>query len=263
MKDKYFSISLPRGSKEARDLMAELESHGSVVIDICANLEQRYHEVSNVRKRPLLVLILGSSNLSQGHQADLENVIGDRTFDSLDFLVQVVSGDVKVGYNIAKFLRSRVTGTLTSLVPVTVSGAGTILTLTSDEIIGGEFTYVLPAEVSSIHPSIIHWRESTGETPPMYGENNKEYEKFQPEGVDLTRQLLQKNASLTNGRFEELAKYLAFSDDVEPEQAYRFVEFLKIGIKARLAEEREKSIFTDFQEIIPLTLDDHILLIEK
>lgn len=263
MKKEYFSISLPRGSEEARELMAELESHGSVVFDICANLEQRYHKVSNIRKRPLLVLILGSSNLSQDHQADIENAIGDRTFKSLDFLVQVVTGDVRIGYDIAEFLRSRVTGALTSLVPVTISGAGTLLTLTSDEIIGGDFTYILPADVSSIHPSIIHWVESTGESHPMYGDNDKEYEKFQPEGVDLARQLLQKNASLTNGRFEELAKYLAFSDDVDPAQAYRFAEFMKIGIKARLAKKRERSVFSDFQEIIPLTLDDHILLIEK
>ena len=263
MKKKDLSILFRMNSKEGKEILNFMKENDIPIHNLPSIMNSKFQKFSDVRKRPLLIFILGSSNLSQRHFDQMKSIIGDNTFKSLDFLVQVVTGDIDVAYNIARFLRSKVTDNLTCIVPLTMSGAGTLLALSSNEIIGGNTTYIIPPEISSIHPSIISWGETTGQKAPMYDDNEKEYEKYQPEAIDLAQKLLQDNDALTNGNTEDILKHLRDSQLIEiPEETYRFKTLIELGINARIANKKEKKSFVDLERIIPQTFDDQILLIQ-
>jgi len=227
-----------------------------------AEQENLYMKWIDLRNRPLLVLILGSSNLNKDHYHQLTKVIGEQKFNSLDFLVQVVTGDPQVGYEIAKFVRERVSGELSCIVPLTLSGAGTVIASSSDEIIGGDITYVGPADVSSIHPSIVSWSECTGQLAPMYFDNEKAYDAHRPEAVDFVKALLDDNPSFTKGHTEEIVEFMTFSPSVDPDEFYRFKSFIDLGVNASPVNHEAKKIFIEFEEVIPQTFSDHILLLQ-
>ena len=259
--DEYFSVMLPRDSEDFKEILKIFESEGALIYDLDADLEDKYQQFADIRKRPLLVFILGSSILSQEHFDNLKSVMGDKVYDSMDFLVQVVAGDVKVGFEIANFVRERVKGELTCIAPITLSGAGTLISLSSNEIIGGDITYICPLDKASIHPAIIAWGEETGQTAPMYFENEDEYNCIKPDSLKYAEKLLANNPSLLTGNIDDVIDHLTFRETVD-EEVYLIENMKKTGLRTRLANGIEKSFFVEFEGIIPMLFSDHILLIQ-
>ena len=259
--EEFISALFPMDSKDGQELLEMVKENGGVIVDLDEELNKKLQELVAVRKRPMLVVILGSSILNEDHYKQIESVLGDNTFENLDIFLQVVAGDVKIGYDIAKLVRSRVTNELTSIVPITLSGPGTLMSMSSTEIIGGDITYVAPVDVASIHPSIIAYGESTGQTPPMYFENEKEYEKHTPEAIPLVRELLKDNDALSKGHIEELVEHLSLREDPNPEVDYQFSKLMNLGINARLPNEKETPVLSQFENIITNIFSDHITLI--
>lgn len=260
--DEYISAIFPMDSKDGQELIDLLKLNGGVIVNVDEGLNRRLRELAAVRKRPILVAILGSSILNQEHYQQIQSALGDDTFENLDVFIQVVAGDVNVGYDIANLVRSRVTGELSTLAPITLSGPGTLISMSSNEIIGSDITYVAPVDIASIHPAIIAYGESTGQTPPMYFENEKEYEKHMPEAIALVKELLKDNNALTKGNYEKLVEHLSLREDPNPEVDYQFNKLMDTGINARTANDKEKPMYDEFENIITNIFSDYIMLIK-
>ena len=245
----------------AKEYIRILKGTRGIIANVDADLNRRLRELADVRERPILVCILGSSILNREHCEQLESVIGNRTFENLDFIVQSVVGDINVGFDIANMVRSRVKNELTTIDPTTLSGQGTLMSLSSNNIIGSDFVDFGPPDMAYVHPSITCYNEIVGRSAPMYYDNKKECLKQSPEAIQLARELLEANDALTKGHLEELLKHLTSSEDSDPEVDYYFPELTKLGVNAMLSNEKETPILHRLLEIMIKIFSDRIFLI--
>ena len=229
---KDISISIPKGTEEADELLKLLKQTGTKIVNLNDELNNAIQQYVQLSKQPLLAIILGSSILNQDHLDQVAQALKGQKFDSLDVLLQVVAGDLKVGRDIANLIRSKVTGKFSCIIPVTVAGPGTLIAMHADEIIGKDITNICPIDGASIHPCIIEWGESTGQAHPAYFENKSEYEKLYSEANTYN------DALLAMGYPQALINHLSVQREISDDD-FNIPQLAGLGLKARLASKKE------------------------
>jgi hypothetical protein len=250
---KDISISIPRGTKQEKKLLKFLQKKSVQVVDCNKELEAAIQRYVGYSKRPLLAIILGSSIMNHEHLDQVNKVFDGQKFNELDILLQVVAGDLEVGNKIAEMIRSKVTGKLSCIIPITVAGPGTLIAMHADEIIGKDITNICPIDGASIHPCIIEWKESTGQVHPAYFENKSEYEKLYSEANTF------KDALLAMGYPQALINHLSVQREIS-DGDFNIPQLAGLGLKARLASKKElKHIEIVFDWVLK-SFDDLIAL---
>ncbi len=169
---------------ESEETLEYFDQVGCKFIALDQDLEKIVLDYVRFSKRPLLVFILGTSVLNQNHLSQVTEVLKDQNFDSLDLLLQIVAGDGKVGYDIVNMIRSKVTGTITSIVPCVLSGPGSLIALGTDQVIGTVTSSIAPPNFVTLHPAIRVWHIGKGKVHPAYYENQAEYNQLHPQNYE-------------------------------------------------------------------------------
>ena len=248
---KDISFSIPKGTEEADELLKLLKQTGTKVVNLNDELNNAIQQYVQLSKRPLLAILLGSSILNQDHLEQVAEVLKNQKFDSLDVLLQVVAGDLKVGHDIANLIRSNVAGKLTCIIPVSTSGPGTLMALQADEVVGLKSTVIGPIYSPSIHPCIIEWKGATGQIHPVFNENQSEYSRIYKDAYKYVISMREKGFSQTLLDNLAIQKELTAADIQIPKLA-------QLGLKARFAVGKDRTRIDDMFRWIFRYFDDLI-----
>ena len=173
----FMSISTSEKG-EAEKIFKFLKRAGCKLISLDKDLEKLTKEYVNNTKRPLLVLILGTSILKQDHFDQIKNVLKDKQFDSLDLLLQIVAGDGTIAFEVLNMIRSKVTGKLLCIAPGLLSGPGTLIALGSDLVLGVKDSFIMPLDIAHAHPAIHLWFLPQSDTFVFNRKERKDFYKL-------------------------------------------------------------------------------------
>lgn len=204
-----------------------IDRAGCKLQDYEKDLEKLTQEYVNNSKRPLLVLMLGNSILNQNHFDQIQNVLKDKRFDSLDLLLQIVAGDGTVAYEIVNLIRSKVAGELVCIAPGLLSGPGTLIAIGSDSVLGLNDTALAALDVPHTHPGLLHWAIKKKERLPEFQNNYEEYKRSYPNNIEFAKKVL------TSPDSEKLINHLTYRPDTK---VYDFLlpKLVEIGLKGSI-----------------------------
>ena len=250
----FMSISTSEKG-EAEKIFKFLKRAGCKLISLDKDLEKLTKEYVNNTKRPLLVLILGTSILKQDHFDQIKNVLKDKQFDSLDLLLQIVAGDGTIAFEVLNMIRSKVTGKLLCIAPGLLSGPGTLIALGSDLVLGVKDSFIMPLDIAHAHPAIHFWFLGKDEIHPAFEENKEEYERSYPKNIEYAKKVLHDADS------ERLIKYLTFQPDAKLLD-FEFPKLIETGLKGHIPSGDDLIRLRAMQGIVQGALADFIYLIQ-
>lgn len=249
-------ISLGNAEKdEAERILNFMKRAGCKLINMEKDLEKLTREYVNNAKRPLLVVILGTSVLNQDHFDQIKNVLKDKQFDSLDLLLQIVVGDGTIAFEVLNMIRSKVSGKLLCVAPVLLSGPGTLIALRSDLVLGVQDSLIMPLDIAHAHPAIYTWFFGKQEILPAFKENKEEYERSYPKNIEYAKKVLPDADS------ERLIKYLTFRPDAKLLD-FIFPKLIEAGLKGRIPSGDDLIRLRALQGMVTGALGDFIYLIQ-
>ena len=246
-------IAIPRGSKEAEELMQSLKKSGQAVYDVEKELSVAIDKMVSFRKQPLLTIALGASILDKKQFKQISAVIKADTFDSLDVLLQVGAGDLDLAFDLMTLVRSKVSGKLTVIIPRTVSGPGSIIALLADEIVGIGSTGIMPLNIPSMSPGMLGWYLNSGEMHPLYSKNAREFSRVYQISEKQRRELLAK------GYTKELLDHMMFQQN-RVARDFLIPSLARRGMKARVASGKESRLIEKLAEPLNYSMDDFVHL---
>ncbi len=149
----------------------------------------------NERKNPVLILDL--KYVQKLDLLHLHKLLGGKTYDSLDVILQTDGGDINTAFVYAKLLRKTAKEKLNIIIPPYTKCAGTLLCLVADNI--------LMTELSEVSPLDTHIREIKNSDVLQYSsalngfKTLEQIQKFTIDTMDTVRELIEERRRLKRG----------------------------------------------------------------